>query len=142
MIAVAINRPAAQAAGRMTLMGTAAKAREMSLAPMGVVVLDARGVLKAYAAEDGTALRRADIAIGKAYGALSSELRAVAETQNAVRTVTAKLVQALRAAPKTRGRCGDACGGRVADPGAGGCPGSGGRQEHYRRCWRDGGYVG
>ena len=38
---------------------------------MGVVVLDARGVLKAYAAEDGTALRRADIAIGKAYGALS-----------------------------------------------------------------------
>jgi uncharacterized protein GlcG (DUF336 family) len=32
---------------------------------------DARGVLKAYAAEDGTALRRADIAIGKAHGALS-----------------------------------------------------------------------
>ena len=48
-----------------------AHAREKSLAPMGVVVLDARGVLKAYAAEDGTALRRADIAIGKAHGALS-----------------------------------------------------------------------
>lgn len=48
-----------------------AHAREKKLAPMGVVVLDARGVLKAYAAEDGTALRRADIAIGKAYGALS-----------------------------------------------------------------------
>ena len=46
-------------------------AREKSLAPMAVVVLDARGVLKAYAAEDGTALRRADIAIGKAQGALS-----------------------------------------------------------------------
>ncbi len=43
----------------------------------------------------------------QAYGALSSELRAVAETQNAVRTVTAKLVQALRAAPKTRGRWGE-----------------------------------
>jgi uncharacterized protein GlcG (DUF336 family) len=28
-------------------------------------------VLKAYAAEEGTALRRADIAIGKAHGALS-----------------------------------------------------------------------
>src|SRR6185437_4301863 len=42
-----------------------AHAREKSFAPMAVVVLDARGVLKAYAAEDGTALRRADIAIGK-----------------------------------------------------------------------------
>ncbi len=31
-----------------------AHAREKSLAPMAVVVLDARGVLKAYAAEDGT----------------------------------------------------------------------------------------
>ncbi len=48
-----------------------AHAREKSLAPMAVVVLDARGVLKAFAAEDGTSLRRADIAIGKAYGALS-----------------------------------------------------------------------
>jgi len=45
--------------------------REKSLAPMAVAVLDARGVLKAYGAEEGTALRRADIAIGKAYGALS-----------------------------------------------------------------------
>ena len=35
------------------------------------VVLDARGVLKAYAAEDGTSLRRSDIAIGKAHGALA-----------------------------------------------------------------------
>ena len=48
-----------------------AHAREKKMAPMGVAVLDARGVLKAYAAEDGTALRRADIAIGKAYGALA-----------------------------------------------------------------------
>ncbi len=48
-----------------------AHARAKNFAPMGVAVLDARGVLKAYAAEDGTALRRADIAIGKAYGALS-----------------------------------------------------------------------
>ena len=46
-------------------------AREKSMAQMAVAVLDARGVLKAFAAEDGTALRRADIAIGKAYGALS-----------------------------------------------------------------------
>ena len=48
-----------------------AHAREKSLAPMAVAVLDARGVLKAFAAEEGTALRRADIAIGKAHGALS-----------------------------------------------------------------------
>jgi uncharacterized protein GlcG (DUF336 family) len=48
-----------------------AHARDKNFAPMGVVVLDARGVLKAYAAEDGTALRRADIAIGKAHGALA-----------------------------------------------------------------------
>ena len=45
--------------------------REKKFNPMAVCVLDALGVLKAYAAEDGTALRRADIAIGKAYGALA-----------------------------------------------------------------------
>jgi uncharacterized protein GlcG (DUF336 family) len=39
--------------------------------PLAVVVLDARGVLKAYAAQDGTSLRRAEIATGKAHGALS-----------------------------------------------------------------------
>jgi uncharacterized protein GlcG (DUF336 family) len=38
---------------------------------MTVVVLDSRGVLKVFNAEDGTPLRRADIAIGKAYGALA-----------------------------------------------------------------------
>jgi uncharacterized protein GlcG (DUF336 family) len=55
-----------------TVVGAAlAHARDKSLPPMVVAVLDARGVLKAYAAEDGSALRRADIAIGKAYGALS-----------------------------------------------------------------------
>ena len=55
-------------------------AREKSLAPMAVVVLDARGVLKAYAAEDGTALRRADIAIGKAHGALGGGRLSAAES--------------------------------------------------------------
>jgi DNA recombination protein RmuC len=42
-----------------------------------------------------------------AYGALSTELKAVADTQHAVRTETSKLVQALRASPKTRGRWGE-----------------------------------
>jgi uncharacterized protein GlcG (DUF336 family) len=41
------------------------------LQPLAVAVLDARGVLKAYAAQDGTSLRRAEIAEGKAHGALS-----------------------------------------------------------------------
>jgi len=45
--------------------------REKKFSPMGVLVLDARGVPKAYGAEDGTALRRYDIAHGKAYGALA-----------------------------------------------------------------------
>lgn len=43
----------------------------------------------------------------EAYGALSGELKSVAETQNAVRAETSKLVQALRASPKTRGRWGE-----------------------------------
>ena len=45
--------------------------REKKFSPMAVVVLDVRGVPKAYAAEDGTALRRYVIAHGKAYGALA-----------------------------------------------------------------------
>jgi uncharacterized protein GlcG (DUF336 family) len=48
-----------------------AASREKALAPMAVAVLDARGVLKAFGAEDGTSLRRAEIAIGKAHGALA-----------------------------------------------------------------------
>jgi DNA recombination protein RmuC len=43
----------------------------------------------------------------EAYGSLSGELKAVAETQHAVRAETSKLVQALRASPKTRGRWGE-----------------------------------
>jgi uncharacterized protein GlcG (DUF336 family) len=39
--------------------------------PMAVIVLDARAVPKAYAVEDGSALRRWDFAHGKAYGALA-----------------------------------------------------------------------
>ncbi len=43
----------------------------------------------------------------QSYGALSAELKGVVEAQNAVRTETSKLVNALRAAPKTRGRWGE-----------------------------------
>ena len=46
-------------------------ARRKSMKPLSVVVLDARGALKAAASEDGTSLKRAEIAIGKAHGALA-----------------------------------------------------------------------
>ncbi len=48
-----------------------AHAREKAFKPLAVVVLDARGVVKAAAAEDGTSLKRFEVARGKAYGALS-----------------------------------------------------------------------
>lgn len=59
------------AAAQTVIAAALAHAREKSLAPMVVAVLDARGALKALAAEDGTSLRRAEIAIGKANGAVS-----------------------------------------------------------------------
>ena len=48
-----------------------AAARQRNFKPMAVVVLDARGALRALAAEDGTSLKRAEIAIGKANGVLA-----------------------------------------------------------------------
>jgi uncharacterized protein GlcG (DUF336 family) len=49
-------------------------ARERGFKPLAVVVLDARGALKAAAAEDGTSLKRAEIATAKAHGALAMGL--------------------------------------------------------------------
>lgn len=46
-------------------------AREHKMNPLGIAVLDARGALKAYAAEDHVSLKRAEIAMGKANGALA-----------------------------------------------------------------------
>ena len=43
----------------------------------------------------------------ESYGNLSKELQTVIQTQHDVRTETSKLVNALRAAPKTRGRWGE-----------------------------------
>ena len=48
-----------------------AKGVEKKLKPLAVTVLDARGCIKASAAQDGTSLLRAEIAHGKAYGALA-----------------------------------------------------------------------
>jgi uncharacterized protein GlcG (DUF336 family) len=48
-----------------------AKGVEKKLKPLVVAVLDARGCIKASAAQDGTSLLRGEIAHGKAYGALA-----------------------------------------------------------------------
>ena len=56
---------------RKILDAAFAKATELRLKPLVVTILDARGVLKLAAAQDGTSLMRAEIAHGKAYGALA-----------------------------------------------------------------------
>ena len=56
------------------LSATLAHGRGRSMQPLAVAVLDARGALKAFAAEDGTSLKRAEIATGKAAGALAMGL--------------------------------------------------------------------
>jgi uncharacterized protein GlcG (DUF336 family) len=44
---------------------------EHKFKPMVIGVLDARGALKAFVAQDGTSLKRAEIALGKANGAMA-----------------------------------------------------------------------
>ena len=56
------------------LSSALAAARTRNFKPLAVCVLDARGALKAFAAEDGTSLKRAEIATGKAAGALAMGL--------------------------------------------------------------------
>ena len=51
-----------------------ALAREESMLPMTVVVLDSGGRLVAMKSEDGSGLLRFDIALGKAWGAGSASL--------------------------------------------------------------------
>ncbi|MGA9868382.1 MAG: heme-binding protein [Acetobacteraceae bacterium] len=51
--------------------GALRQARGAKFEPLAVLVLDSRGVPKAFAAEDGTSLRRFEIAHGKAHGALA-----------------------------------------------------------------------
>lgn len=58
------------AQAQLILTNTLQRARELHLKPLVVAILDERGILKCYAAEDGTSLLRFQIAHGKAYGAL------------------------------------------------------------------------
>lgn len=48
-----------------------AEAATKKIKPLVVTVLDARGCVKATAAQDGTSLMRGEVAHGKAYGALA-----------------------------------------------------------------------
>ena len=59
------------AAARTIVDATLSKGREMGLAPLTVVVLDAAGQLKAALREDGASLARVEIAWGKANGCLA-----------------------------------------------------------------------
>jgi uncharacterized protein GlcG (DUF336 family) len=61
-------------AAQTILSAALERAREMSLKPLAIAVFDARGALRAFAAEDGTSLRRAEVAFGKAQGALAMGL--------------------------------------------------------------------
>jgi uncharacterized protein GlcG (DUF336 family) len=56
---------------RKILDAALAKGIEKKLKPLVVTILDARGCIKLTAAQDGTSLMRAEIAHGKAYGALA-----------------------------------------------------------------------
>jgi uncharacterized protein GlcG (DUF336 family) len=56
---------------RRILDAALAKSTELKLKPLVITVLDARGCVKVTAAQDGTSLMRAEIAHGKAYGALA-----------------------------------------------------------------------
>jgi uncharacterized protein GlcG (DUF336 family) len=56
---------------RKILDAALAKGIEKKLKPLVVTVLDVRGCVKITAAQDGTSLMRAEIAHGKAYGALA-----------------------------------------------------------------------
>lgn len=56
---------------RKILDAALAKGVEKKFKPLVVTILDARGAVKATAAQDGTSLMRAEIAHGKAYGALA-----------------------------------------------------------------------
>lgn len=56
---------------REIIHATLAHGRENDFQKLAVAVLDARGALKAFAAEDGTSLKRGEVAMGKAAAALS-----------------------------------------------------------------------
>ena len=63
-----LNSPSTSPAKSSTLRLPKASKK---LKPLVITILDARGCVKVTAAQDGTSLMRAEIAHGKAYGALA-----------------------------------------------------------------------
>jgi uncharacterized protein GlcG (DUF336 family) len=59
------------AAAQQIVNAALAHGRSKNMRPLAVAVLDARGAVKAFAAEDRTSLGRFAVAHGKAYGALA-----------------------------------------------------------------------
>lgn len=57
-------------AANKIVAATIAAGREKKLKLLAVAVLDERGALKSFGAEDGTSLKRGEIAVGKAMAAL------------------------------------------------------------------------
>jgi uncharacterized protein GlcG (DUF336 family) len=62
--------PLTLTAAQTIVSAALAHGRERGMRPLAVVVFDARGALKAAAVEDDNAWKRAEIATGKALGAL------------------------------------------------------------------------
>ncbi|MDB5649609.1 MAG: GlcG protein [Hyphomicrobiales bacterium] len=59
------------ALARQILDATLAAAHARKFQPLAVVVLDARGAIRAALSEDGTSTKRVEIALGKANGAVA-----------------------------------------------------------------------
>jgi uncharacterized protein GlcG (DUF336 family) len=59
------------ATARTIVDASLVKASELNLKPLAIAVLDSRGCLVAFAAQDGTSLMRDEVARAKGYGALA-----------------------------------------------------------------------
>jgi len=59
------------ATAQAILTNTLEEARNRGFKPIAVAVLDERGAIRALAAQDGTSTKRAEVAIGKAHGAVA-----------------------------------------------------------------------
>ena len=53
------------------LTNTLAHAEKSGFKPLAIAIIDARGAQKAFAAQDGTSLKRGEIALGKAHGSVA-----------------------------------------------------------------------
>jgi uncharacterized protein GlcG (DUF336 family) len=73
--------PLTLAAAQTIVSAALAHARDKGMKPLAVIVFDARGALKAAGVEDNNALKRAEIATGKALGALGMGVNSRALSQ-------------------------------------------------------------